>query len=263
MEVHHPHHPTHKKKWSEYLLEFFMLFLAVTLGFFAENIREHFVEKNKAILNVQNLYKDLKDDSLNYVIQVNNRNKQDSCFEIISNLYDEKKIEFEIPTLYAAHSYILYRNVPKMNTTALDQIKNSGSLNFIEDEILKNEIQSYANDAVYLKTREQREFGYIDRMLDPITTKNFQYRFYQKVSSYENFEINNNKIVLKIEVPKNLKLVNQSKFDWDNYFSILAMLKTIRNSTDHSYTIPVQNKCNKLLGLVRNYLIENNALIKK
>ncbi len=30
MEVHkHPHHVTHKKKWGEYLLEFFMLFLAV------------------------------------------------------------------------------------------------------------------------------------------------------------------------------------------------------------------------------------------
>ena len=28
MEVHkHPHHVTHKKKWPEYLLEFFMLFL--------------------------------------------------------------------------------------------------------------------------------------------------------------------------------------------------------------------------------------------
>ncbi len=27
MEVHHPHHLTHKKKWTEYLLEFFMLFL--------------------------------------------------------------------------------------------------------------------------------------------------------------------------------------------------------------------------------------------
>ncbi len=33
MEVHkHPHHVTHKKKWGEYLLEFFMLFFAVFLG---------------------------------------------------------------------------------------------------------------------------------------------------------------------------------------------------------------------------------------
>ena len=40
MEVHHPHHVTHKKKWGEYLLEFLMLFLAVFLGFLAENWRE-------------------------------------------------------------------------------------------------------------------------------------------------------------------------------------------------------------------------------
>jgi hypothetical protein len=45
MEVHHPHHPTHKKNWSEYIIEFVMLFTAVTLGFFAENIREHLAEK--------------------------------------------------------------------------------------------------------------------------------------------------------------------------------------------------------------------------
>src|SRR5947199_611234 len=45
MEVHkHPHHVTHKKKWGEYLLEFFMLFLAVFLGFLAENLRESQVE---------------------------------------------------------------------------------------------------------------------------------------------------------------------------------------------------------------------------
>jgi hypothetical protein len=36
MEVHaHPH--TSRKKWTHYFWEFFMLFLAVTLGFFVEN----------------------------------------------------------------------------------------------------------------------------------------------------------------------------------------------------------------------------------
>ncbi len=32
MEVHHPHHVTLKKKWTEYFLEFFMLFPAVFSG---------------------------------------------------------------------------------------------------------------------------------------------------------------------------------------------------------------------------------------
>ena len=65
MEVHkHPHHVTHKKKWGEYLLEFLMLFLAVFLGFIAENIREHKVEKEKGIKYVESFCEDLKTDTI-------------------------------------------------------------------------------------------------------------------------------------------------------------------------------------------------------
>src|SRR5450432_1467839 len=68
MEVHH--HPDlhhRKKKWKEYLLEFLMIFLAVTLGFFAETIREKISESHREknyivglINNVQNDTSDLK-----------------------------------------------------------------------------------------------------------------------------------------------------------------------------------------------------------
>ncbi len=34
MEVHHPHPVHHNKKLKDYFFEFFMLFLAVTAGFF-------------------------------------------------------------------------------------------------------------------------------------------------------------------------------------------------------------------------------------
>jgi hypothetical protein len=64
MEVHHPHHPTQKKKWTEYIIEFVMLFTAVTLGFFAENIREHLAEneKKKELMKIVSLdlQRDLK-----------------------------------------------------------------------------------------------------------------------------------------------------------------------------------------------------------
>ena len=64
MEVHkHPHHVTHKKKWGEYLLEFFMLFLAVFLGFVAENVRENIVEKERAKQYIESFYEDLKTDT--------------------------------------------------------------------------------------------------------------------------------------------------------------------------------------------------------
>ncbi len=64
MEVHkHPHHVTHKKQWGEYLLEFFMLFLAVFLGFIAENLREHSVEQTREKEYIKSMIEDLKIDS--------------------------------------------------------------------------------------------------------------------------------------------------------------------------------------------------------
>src|SRR4029079_7010683 len=64
MEVHsHSHHLTHKKKWTEYFLEFLMLFLAVFLGFLAENFREHQVEKERAKQYIFSFCEDLKKDT--------------------------------------------------------------------------------------------------------------------------------------------------------------------------------------------------------
>src|SRR5205085_7353219 len=64
MEVHkHPHHVSHKKKWGEYLLEFFMLFLAVFLGFIAENYREHIVEHQQEKQYMITLIEDLNIDT--------------------------------------------------------------------------------------------------------------------------------------------------------------------------------------------------------
>ncbi len=62
MEVHHPHHPTHKKKWSEYIIEFVMLFTAVTLGFFAENIRESIAEQHKKKETLESVAIDFEKD---------------------------------------------------------------------------------------------------------------------------------------------------------------------------------------------------------
>jgi len=46
MEV-HAHSHTSRKKWTHYFWEFFMLFLAVTLGFLVENQREHYIEHKR------------------------------------------------------------------------------------------------------------------------------------------------------------------------------------------------------------------------
>ena len=95
MEVHHPHHPSHKKKWSEYIIEFIMLFAAVTLGFFAENIREHQVLVERKNQNVEGIVQDLRKDSIQlverisqYVIAMNNLEDQ----KFASFQYEKKQL---------------------------------------------------------------------------------------------------------------------------------------------------------------------------
>src|SRR5438046_2203386 len=61
MEV-HTHSHTVRKKWTHYLWEFLMLFLAVFCGFLAENQREHIVEKKRAKQYAVFLYGDLLDN---------------------------------------------------------------------------------------------------------------------------------------------------------------------------------------------------------
>lgn len=63
MEVHHHPQLEHKEKpWKEYLLEGLMIFLAVTMGFFAENIRENIAEKHKKKETLEAVAYDLERD---------------------------------------------------------------------------------------------------------------------------------------------------------------------------------------------------------
>ncbi len=62
MELHH-HPAAAKKKFREYFFEFLMIFLAVTLGFFAESYREYLSERSKEKEYVNSLVEDLKADT--------------------------------------------------------------------------------------------------------------------------------------------------------------------------------------------------------
>src|SRR6476660_794602 len=74
MEVHHHPH-TERKKFTHYLWEFLMLFLAVFCGFLAENFREHTVEHQREKKFIRSLVSDLESDTsrLSVIVQVRNQ----------------------------------------------------------------------------------------------------------------------------------------------------------------------------------------------
>ena len=150
-----------------------------------------------------------------------------------------------------------------MNTIALDEVKSSGTLKYIEDDKLKVAIQNYANMGSGLKLREAREFDFIDKTIDPITLNHIDFDSFEKLSNDNDrkpFQIINNRIVINIPMPLDLKIKNANKLDLDHFFSALGMLQLLRNASDRSYLIKTQKQCHDLLALLRNYLREHDAL---
>jgi len=139
MEVHH--HSHHPKKWKEYITEFLMLFLAVSLGFMAENIREHQIEKQREIAYLQNVHEDLKLDLINIddVISSNTIRLQamDTLFQLINN-----------NTITNEDVYYYIRNLALRATfesshVGLDQIKSAGGLRMVKNPEIISGIQEY------------------------------------------------------------------------------------------------------------------------
>jgi hypothetical protein len=143
MEVHHPRHISHKKKWSEYLLEFFMLFFAVTLGFFAENQREHFVEKERAHQFMESFMEDLTKDKIEMAAarkfsttQINNIDTAIALLSMNSWTPENVKVFYRVSLKTSGN-----RPITLIDRTS-SQLK-SGGMRLIEDKKVSNLITDY------------------------------------------------------------------------------------------------------------------------
>jgi len=150
MEVHHPHHLSHKKKWKEYILEFLMLFFAVTLGFVAENYRDVYIEKERAHELIFQLKTDIN-NNIHLIDSVINRDK------LIGQKFDSAMVYLVTSSTIDTDS--LYQNLPSniyrflSKNDIYNQMKSSGSLRYIKDEILLDKILNYASACLSAETR--------------------------------------------------------------------------------------------------------------
>ncbi|HQV54885.1 MAG TPA: hypothetical protein PLX17_05185, partial [Chitinophagaceae bacterium] len=109
MEVHHHSH-TARKKWTHYFWEFLMLFLAVSLGFYAENTREVILHKKEVKTQLNSMLSDLHSDIilLSSVTDRNSHSAQmaDSLVELLhSDITNTPEIYFAARTVTANVGY--------------------------------------------------------------------------------------------------------------------------------------------------------------
>ena len=146
MEVHkHPHHVTHKKKWGEYLLEFFMLFLAVFLGFVAENIRENSVERHQEKEYMELMVEDLKKDTANINTMVTGNRilitGLDTLLDLLSAPQQDKNAQRKI--FVSSLKYTYWYMPIQFSEFTLTQLKSSGGFRLIKNHVVTTEILKY------------------------------------------------------------------------------------------------------------------------
>ena len=141
MELHHHSHSHGKRNWKSYFWEFLMLFLAVTIGFFVENQREHYIEHKREKQFAKQLLNDLRKDSVFYDSRQNTFDRVFSKEKMISQLLTQARVS-DKNLLEGFIQVFLSFDVNLTNTT-FNQMKTSGSLRYIRNTELTAELQKY------------------------------------------------------------------------------------------------------------------------
>jgi hypothetical protein len=150
MEVHH--HPTvEKKNFKEYFLEFLMIFLAVTLGFFAENIREHYRENTNTKEYIEACRDELLQQQVVFDLYIKGYQQKvvvcDSMKTIFYNKQENERIadieRLLVPSLKLS-------DVP-VSTASYDQMVSAGALRNINNILLRDSMAAYKGQIEELK----------------------------------------------------------------------------------------------------------------
>lgn len=144
MEV-HAHTHTSRKKWTHYLWEFLMLFLAVFCGFLAENQREHMVEHKREKQYILSLMYDLKADIKHLNTIIDNKNKRQLQLDSLTLMLNTPRNKEMGNSIYYLALQVS-RRIPTLftpNSGTMEQLKNAGLLRLIRKREIVDSITKY------------------------------------------------------------------------------------------------------------------------
>lgn len=133
------------KNWNHYLFEFLMLFLAVTLGFFVDNLREGRAEHQLELQHMQSLIADLRQDTVRFRKQIEDAELViGMCDSIIQLLGKDNRQAHEQQRLYFLSRAMSPKILPHfVNDRTFEEMMGSGSLRLINKNNIADSISTY------------------------------------------------------------------------------------------------------------------------
>lgn len=186
MEVHHHPH-VEKKSFKEYFFEGLMIFLAVTLGFIAENIRENISENHKAKELAESLYQEVYADSVEIQNKISVRIRKEKELDYFigfvrdssfTNVSDRFYRSFTLSTLVV--SATLFEPSDGM----LNQLRNSGSLRYFKNNEIQAEIGQLSVSITKIRTRMEVESSFGQDYIRPLIMKFYDFRWNEEITKH-------------------------------------------------------------------------------
>ena len=246
MEVHHHPH-VEKKSFKEYLLEGLMIFLAVSMGFIAENIRENITENHKAQELAESLYQEVKADSITMQEKISLRVKKASQIDHLGTKFGKAMMwtnQFVSTILFEPQDGIL------------TQLRNSSSFKFYKSTALQNAIGSYTVSINRVRIRNEQEYNIVDNFLRKESIKHFDFKWQEKVTRDGEISIlqliNSDQIA---EYPfefQNKNILNRS----ESAGIVAQYLLVLRGTTQLQYQGYINANHALLVALRKNYRLE-------
>lgn len=143
MEVHHHPDLHHEKKpWKEYILEYIMIVLAVTTGFFAESYREHRNEASKEREYIINIRKDLIAEKNNLDIWLPSIYKRVSRFDTLMSYLEMPGEVKDGSNMYYLARLSTRNGVFEPSDNTILEMKSSGNLRLIRSRDIVNDLMN-------------------------------------------------------------------------------------------------------------------------
>jgi len=181
MEVHHHPNLHHDRKpWKEYILEGLMIFLAVMLGFFAENLREHISDNNREKEFAKALYVELRDDSIVAAQKLQLRNGKIRELAYLHNYFKDSSLTVLPRRFYPSFTtgiYLFNRYTFEPKDGILSQLRNSGSLRYFKSVALQKQLGDLSVDINNIRYRTEEEYLFFSSPLKPFLLKYFDFEW--------------------------------------------------------------------------------------
>jgi hypothetical protein len=252
MEV-HAHTHTARKKWTHYLWEFLMLFLAVFCGFLAEYQLEHKIEKDREKQFMLTMAEDLKTDTARLNRLIKSRKSRirelDTLFHLIASdeyLTNGRKI-YE---LYEFPYWDILRFFPSDRT--MQQLKNGGNMRLIRKKNVSNALMKYDVTVRNYKEYEplQQELAtqinqHLEKLLDPLIIAKAKRAYTDKVLAADTIVKNSS----YRELPDTIAISKLAEADKKIFLKYMTQVKTLYMATMRDNMLE-KNQAEETLALV-------------